>query len=94
MKKILFCLFFVVSCSHGQRNATTSDTLDTRWQMFIYDFGNMFKAVGHSYTRPLHWGGKQWGQFGAVVGGTGLVYLADDNTSSFIIGKRKVFQKS
>ena len=52
--------------------------------MFTYDVGNMFKGVGYSYTRPLHWQGKQLAQFGAVVGGTGLVYLADDNTSRFI----------
>lgn len=52
--------------------------------MFTYDMGNLFKGVGYSYLRPLHWKGREWSQFGAVVGTTGLSYLVDDNTSSFI----------
>jgi len=61
---------------------------DTRWQMFTYDVGTMFTAVGHSYTRPLHWGGKQWSQFGAVAAGTGLFYLFDEDSSRFFRERR------
>ncbi len=57
--------------------------------MFKYDVGSIFKGVGHSYTRPLHWQGNQWAQFGAVVGGTALVYLTDDDTSRFIRNNRE-----
>tara|TARA_R110000765_G_scaffold107454_5_gene198239 strand:- start:7337 stop:8077 length:741 start_codon:yes stop_codon:yes gene_type:complete len=61
--------------------------------MFTYDVGNMFKGVGYSYARPIHWQGKQWAQFGAVVSGTGLIYLADDNTSRFIRNNREGIPK-
>jgi len=57
--------------------------------MFTYDIGNVFTGVGYSYTRPFHWKGKQWADFGTVVGGTGLVYLFDDNTSRFIRNNRE-----
>ncbi|KAA2219998.1 phosphatase PAP2 family protein [Maribacter flavus] len=57
--------------------------------MFTYDMGNIFKGVGHSYSRPFHWKGEQWADFGAVVGGTGFVYLFDDNTSRFIRNNRE-----
>lgn len=88
MKKLLI-LLNLICCSLLTGQSTTNDTIDSRWKMFTYDIGNMFKGVGHSYTRPLHWQGKQWAQFGAVVGGTGLVYLADDNTSRFIRNNRE-----
>lgn len=65
------------------------DTLDTRWKMFTHDMGTIFKSVGHSYSRPFHWKGKQWTDFGMVVGGTGFVYLFDDNTSQFIRNNRE-----
>ena len=88
MKKI--CLLLgICTCLTLQSQNTSKDSTDTRWQMFTYDMGNMFKGVGYSYARPFHWEGKQWAQFGAVVGGTGLVYLADDNTSGFIRNNRE-----
>lgn len=84
MQKILLLLLLAVTLVNAQDYTVKTDTVDTRWQMFKYDFGNMFKAVGHSYIRPFSWEGKQWAQFGSVVGGTGLVYLFDDDTSRFI----------
>ncbi|SNR26803.1 PAP2 superfamily protein [Maribacter sedimenticola] len=88
MKKLVI-LLNLICCSYLPAQNTKNDTIDTRWKMFTYDVGNMFMGVGHSYTRPIHWQGKQWAQFGAVVGGTGLVYLADDNTSRFIRNNRE-----
>ncbi|MGB3143774.1 MAG: phosphatase PAP2 family protein [Maribacter sp.] len=88
MKKL--CLLLgICTCLMLQSQDAAKDSTDTRWQMFTYDIGNVFKGVGYSYARPLHWEGKQWGQFGAVVSGTGLVYLADDNTSRFIRNNRE-----
>lgn len=82
---LLLFLFFV--------NSEAQDSIvfkkpDTRWQMFTYDLGTMFTSVGHSYSRPLHWQGRQWGHFGGMVAGTGLLYLVDDNTSRFFRGRR------
>lgn len=92
MKKI--CLLLgLCTCFLLQSQDAAKDSTDTRWQMLTYDVGNIFKGVGYSYARPLHWEGKQWAQFGAVVGGTGLVYLADDNTSRFIRNNRESVPK-
>ena len=92
MKKM--CLLLgLCTCLLLQSQDAAKDSTDTRWQMLTYDVGNIFKGVGHSYARPLHWEGKQWAQFGAVIGGTGLVYLADDNTSRFIRNNRESVPK-
>ena len=88
MKKLVILFVLICSSTLYAQNIATDSTL-TRWNMFTYDVGNMFKGVGYSYARPLHWQGQQWAQFGAVVGGTGLVYIADDNTSKFIRNNRE-----
>lgn len=58
------------------------------WQLFTYDFANIFKGVGHSYGRPLQWKGQQWATLGAIVGGTGLLYIFDEETSDFSRNQR------
>lgn len=74
-------------------NLTAQDTIvnqsQTRWQLFKYDAGNIFKGVGHSYIQPLKWKEKQWTQFGGLLAGTGAVYLIDDDTSRFIRANRE-----
>jgi len=92
MKKIVILLVLICFPLLNAQNVS-NDSTETRWNMFTYDVGNMFKGIGHSYARPFHWEGKQWAQFGAVVGGTGLVYLADDNTSRFIRNNREGIPK-
>ncbi|CAG2534562.1 MAG: phosphatase PAP2 family protein [Maribacter dokdonensis] len=88
MKKLLILLGFIL-CISLSAQETSKDSVETRWNMFKYDIATMFQGVGYSYTRPLHWEGNQWAQFGAVVGGTALVYLADDDTSRFIRNNRE-----
>lgn len=88
MKRLLALIaLFGFLFAHGQD--AKIDTVETRWDMFKYDAVNIFKGVGYSYSRPLHWQGKQWAQFGGVVTGTGLLYLADDETSVFIRNNRE-----
>ncbi|KQC31611.1 phosphoesterase [Flagellimonas eckloniae] len=65
------------------------DSSQTTWQLFKYDIGNVFGSIGHSYTRPFHWKGKQWGTFGAVTAGTGLLYLFDEQISEFSINQKQ-----
>ncbi|WP_149274441.1 phosphatase PAP2 family protein [Pareuzebyella sediminis] len=88
MKLYSYALVLLLATSTYAQNIV-ADSSETRWDMFKYDFVNMLKGVGYSYARPFHWKGKQWAGFGAVVAGTGLVYLADDNTSRFIRANRE-----
>ena len=61
--------------------------------MFTYDVGNIFKGIGHSYTRPLHWNGNQWLTMGAVIAGTGALYVIDDDTSRFFRDRQQDIPK-
>ncbi|QXP56053.1 phosphatase PAP2 family protein [Cellulophaga sp. HaHa_2_95] len=66
-----------------------SDSTETTWQTFKYDLGSVFGGVGYSYTRPLHWQGKQWATLGAITAGTGILYIFDEETSNFSIRQKE-----
>ncbi len=80
MQKLFTILLFVSFVNLFAQNAPT-DTSETRWNMFTYDMANVFKGMGYAYSRPLHWRGDQWGDFGITVVGTGTAYLFDEATS-------------
>ena len=81
---VLFALTFGFNTISAQNNVLQHHS-QTMWQEFTYDMGNVMLGIGHSYTRPLHWQGKQWATFAAVAGGTGLTYLIDDPARDFFI---------
>lgn len=83
MKKTIALLFIFFTIGTYAQDSIVAPT-EKRWDMFKYDFVNMFKGVGYSYARPLHWKGQQWAQLGGVVAGTGAVYLFDEESSEFI----------
>ena len=85
MKKILTAVFILVLTGTYGQSSAVSDA-DSNWDNFTYDMGNVFKGVGYSYSRPLHWQGKQWATFGGVMAGTALIYLVDDPTSEYFTG--------
>ncbi len=88
MKKVII-LLGITFCISLNAQDSVKDSTETRWNMLKYDVGSIFTGVGYSYARPFHWKGDQWAQFGAVVAGTGLVYLVDDETSRFIRNNRE-----
>lgn len=78
-----FTSIFFFSCLLANAQLAVKDTSETRWKMFSYDLGNMFKGIGYTYSRPFHWERKQWAWFGGVAAGTGLAYVFDEETSDF-----------
>ncbi|MFT4832822.1 MAG: hypothetical protein ACI815_002483, partial [Psychroserpens sp.] len=92
MKKIFILTLLLSSLNiFGQDLDTAPD--DKRWNMFTYDMGNIFKSMGYSFSRPLHWQGSQWLNFGEVVTGTGALYLIDDDTSKFFRNQQQIVPK-
>lgn len=91
----LFLFCFVVLQAQDQAHLSFEKTsfqtpeTETNWSAFKYDMGSLFRGIGYSYTRPLHWKGKQWKTFGAVAGGTGLLYIFDEQTSEFARNQRE-----
>lgn len=69
-------IFLVGLVAYGQSNRSVENP--TLWQDFTYDMGVVFGGVGHAYTRPLHWEGKDFKRLGYVAGLTGGLFLVDD----------------
>ncbi|MEO0573221.1 MAG: phosphatase PAP2 family protein [Bacteroidota bacterium] len=58
------------------------------WKNFTYDMESVFGGVGHSYSRPFHWKGKQWANFGMLTAGTATLFLVDDEVDDWVGGFR------
>ncbi|RMB57617.1 phosphatase PAP2 family protein [Dokdonia sinensis] len=86
---ILFCAFSISKSVYSQ-TAIPSNVQDTLsiWQLAKYDAKAAVLGVGHAYSRPLYWDGKDWTTFGIVAGGTALLYFVDDETSSYFRRQR------
>lgn len=61
----------------------------TLWNDFTYDVGNIFGGVGHAYSRPFHWKGNDWANFGYLTGGTLLLFTVDDEFNDWKNGFRE-----
>ncbi len=61
------------------------DDSRTMWQNFKYDVGSVLGGMIHTYSRPFHWRGEQWRNFGFVAGGTALVYIYDEEISDIFV---------
>lgn len=85
MKKLVVFLF-LASFLHLHAQDSSHDKSETRWNMFTYDMGNVFTGMGYAYSRPLHWKGDQWGDFGVTLLGTGVAYLFDDAVYAYADG--------
>lgn len=89
MKQLFLFLVLLVFSLGVNAQDITSPAPETTWQLLKYDTGNIFKSIGYSYTRPLHWKGKQWSHFGGVLAGTGALYLFDEESSDFFRKEQK-----
>ncbi|WP_067031474.1 phosphatase PAP2 family protein [Allomuricauda sp. CP2A] len=66
-----------------------SEKETTLWNDFTYDVGNIFGGVGYSYSRPYHWKGNDWANFGYLAGGTLLLFTVDDELNDWKNGFRE-----
>ncbi|NRR91168.1 phosphatase PAP2 family protein [Winogradskyella undariae] len=78
-KITILCLFSLVSLSLFSQTDSTSTISKTgkAWNNLKYDAKITAKGIGHSFTRPLSWKGKDFATLGGVVAGTSLLYLSD-----------------
>lgn len=80
MKKILIAAFLtfqsVIIAQEIQK-----DSLPTTWELFKYDGLSAYKGLTTTYTKPLKWQKDDFITAGAVVLGTGALYIFDEETS-------------
>jgi len=90
MKTIAYVFLFSFSFFISAQTVTNTNFKDkTLWNDFTYDMGNIFGGVGYAYSRPLHWKGNQWANFGYLAGGTGVLFTVDDEVDDWANGFRQ-----
>jgi len=77
---IFFFLVFITYTSQSQNIA--SDSLNT-WKLLKYDAKTTFNGIKYSLLRPKDWKGKDYAKFGALISGTVLLSLADEEMKRF-----------
>jgi len=82
-----FIIILIVIPVAGQELQPTKEK--NLWNNFTYDVGNIFGGVGHAYSRPFHWQGNDWANFGYLTGGTLLLFTVDDELNDWKNGFRK-----
>ena len=87
---LLLCCLLSISPLLSQDEGNPPLRVDKNlWQDFTYDLGTIVGGVGHAYSRPFHWQGKQWGHFGAVTAGTAGLFLVDEDIQEWTGGFRE-----
>ncbi|UII81223.1 phosphatase PAP2 family protein [Flagellimonas sp. CMM7] len=84
--KFLFLLLITVQLNGQELKIKKEKTL---WNNFTYDMGNVFGGVGHSYSRPFHWKGKDWSHLGYLTAGTAFLFTVDDEMDNWVDGFRE-----
>ncbi|MEX0288573.1 MAG: phosphatase PAP2 family protein [Flavobacteriaceae bacterium] len=85
MKQIFIGTLFLLSLQLNAQDPIISDKEST-WKNFTYDMGNVFGGIGHSYSRPFHWQGNDWANFGYLSAGTAALFLVDDEFQNWTNG--------
>ena len=73
---------------------SVNDSSQTIWQLAKHDFKYTLKSVGHSFTRPLNWKGKDYAKLGILLGGTAALTIADKPTRRFFQNNREDFPQA
>ncbi|WP_165453897.1 phosphatase PAP2 family protein [Hyunsoonleella flava] len=62
-------------------------------KLLKHDIKQTLKSVGHSFTRPLHWKGKDFGKLGGFIFGTVALSSLDKETNRFFARNKEDFPK-
>ncbi len=76
----LLLLFCTVNFSYAQKQE--KDTASV-WKLMKYDGLSAFGGLKKSYSQPLHWQKDDLITAGAIVGGTALLYIFDEETNEW-----------
>lgn len=98
LKAPLLFLILTLGCltSYSQQLKIEEDSTKSKtiWQLAKYDAKYTLKGVGHAFTRPLHWKGKDFAKLGVLVGGTALLSFADEPIRDFVQNQKNDFPRA
>ena len=86
--RFITLLLLLLICHQHHAQELKLGKKDNLWNNFTYDMGNVFGGIGHAYSRPFHWKGNNWANFGYLAGGTLALFTVDDELDEWADGFR------
>lgn len=83
---VLLLILITMPCFSQER---AKDSLPTSWQLLKYDGVSAFKGLTTTFAKPLEWEKNDLLTAGAIVVGTGILFLTDEQTSPWFIAQEK-----
>lgn len=87
-KYFVFVLLFTFKLSAQDTVITKEKDTTSIGKLFLYDGKQAILSVKHSFTRPFHWGKKDFKTLGTVLVGAIALSTIDDETSSYFIRQK------
>ncbi|MGC6430448.1 MAG: phosphatase PAP2 family protein [Jejuia sp.] len=90
---LLIVFLFGVLALNAQvlEKQNTSEQPPTTLELLKYDAKHTFKALGYSFTRSLHWKGKDYIKLGGLLAGTLALSSLDNETRRFFSKSKEGF---
>jgi hypothetical protein len=86
--KLAFLALLLFSfCTTAQQIETPKDSLPTTWELLKYDGVSAFGGLKTTYTQPLKWQKDDFITAGAIVAGTAVLYIFDEETTEWFRGQ-------
>ncbi|MDT0643624.1 phosphatase PAP2 family protein [Zunongwangia sp. F363] len=83
----LALLFFSIA-SKAQQTNSPKDSIPTSWELLKYDGVSAFGGVKATYTQPLKWQKDDFITAAAVVAGTAVLYIFDEQANEWFRGQK------
>lgn len=84
-KNILVTVSLAIFSITSFAQETTKDSIPTTWQLLKYDGISAFKGLTTTYAKPLEWKKDDYLTAGAIVLGTGAMFLIDEKSSQWFM---------
>lgn len=81
---VLFLITILIASTKSfSQEIEAKDSLPTTWELLKYDGASAFGGLKKTYSQPLHWQKDDFITAGAIVGGTALLYIFDEETNEW-----------
>ncbi len=80
---LILVLALLSSAPSFSQEKKKNDSLPNTWKLLRYDGVSAFRGIKKTYSQPLHWQKDDFITAGAIVGGTALFYIFDEETNEW-----------
>lgn len=88
-KNVLAALFLAMFSLTSFAQKVPKHSLPTTWQLLKYDGVSAFKGLTTTYAKPLQWDKNDYLTAGAILVGTGAMYLIDEESTQWFIDQEE-----